>query len=244
MKKILLFTLFIGVLFNLSAQRRNYRTIDVFNNSVEFSIAGGVHALHLWQKGLFNFYRISDELGLSGSCDSIKSQYQLSIGYQFSPILGVRFAVQGGETASILPTVFDPQGNPLASYDDTLYNSIIATHVDMLVSLTNFWKTKAKRKYYDAQIVFGVGAISFRPNGAQDQFTGFAINGGLRNSFFITKNQNLLLNAEINIALTNDAFPPDYHYNYGGWAVVYSASFGLSYRIPTDQKNKRYSGRR
>jgi hypothetical protein len=240
MKKILLFTLFIGVLFNLSAQRRNYRTIDVFNNSVEFSIAGGVHALHLWQKGLFNFYRISDELKLDNN--KIKYQHQLSIGYRFSPILGVRFAVQGGNTVSILPTVFDDAGKPIASYDDTLYNSIIATHVDMLVSLTNFWKTKAKRKYYDAQIVFGVGGISFRPEGEQDQFTGFAINGGLINSFFLTK--NLLLNIEANLALTNDAFPPDYHYNYGGWAMTYNASLGLSYRIPTDQKNKRYSGRR
>jgi hypothetical protein len=218
MKKILLFTLFIGVLFNLSAQRRNYRTIDVFNNSVEFSIAGGVHALHLVQATPVE--RLGDEL---------KPMVQVAIGYQFSPILGARFVVQGGNTMSALS-------------DTLLPNSIIATHVDMLVSLTNFWKTKAKRKYYDAQIVFGVGSISFRPEGEQDQFTGFAINGGLINSFFLTK--NLLLNIEANLALTNDAFPPDYHYNYGGWAMTYNASLGFSYRIPTDQKNKRYSGRR
>ncbi|MBR5254858.1 MAG: hypothetical protein IKV46_07480 [Bacteroidales bacterium] len=218
MKKILIFTLLISVSFVVSAQRKNYRTIDVFNNTVEFSVSGGVHALHLVQE--------TPVLGLK---DEIKPAVQVGIGYQFSPILGTRFALQGGNTMSALS-------------DTLLPNSVIAGHVDLLVSLTNFWKTKAKRKYYDAQIVFGVGALSFRPENEQDQFAGFAINGGLINSFFLTK--NLLLNIEMKLFLTNDAFPVDYYYNYGGWAMLYDASLGLSYRIPTDQKNKRYSGRR
>ena len=218
MKKILIFSVLVSVLFTLSAQRRNYRTVDVFNNSVELSVGGGIHALHLVQ-----------ETPIEGLADELKPMVQFSVGYHFSPILGTRFAVQGGNTMSALG-------------DTLLPNSIIYAHTDLLVNITNFWKTKKKRKYYDASIVFGTGFITFRPEEAQDQFSGFAINGGMIHSFYLTR--NLLLNIEAKLMLTNDAFPSHYYYNYGGWAMLYDASLGLSYKIPTDQKNQRYTGKR
>ena len=218
MKKILIFSVLLSVLFTLSAQRKNYRTVDVFNNSVELSIGGGVHALHLVQ-----------ETPVEGLADELKPMLQFSVGYHFSPILGTRLAVQAGNTMSVLQ-------------DTLLPNSIIYAHTDLLVNITNFWKTKKKKKYYDASIVFGTGIVTFRPGEEQDQFAGFALNGGMIHSFYL--NRNLLLNIEAKIMLTNDAFPPDYYFNYGGWAMLYDASLGLSYKIPTDQKNKRYTGKR
>lgn len=218
MKRILIFALLVSMLSTLSAQRKNFRTVDVFNNSVELSLSGGVHALHLVQ-----------ETPIKGLSDELTPMLQFSVGYHFSPILGARFVVQGGNTMSALG-------------DTLLPNSLIYAHTDLLVNVTNFWKTKKKRKYYDASLVFGTGFVTFRPEEAQDQFTGFSINGGMIHSFYL--NRNLLLNIEAKILLTNDAFPSDYYFNYGGWAMNYDASLGLSYRIPTDQKNKRYTGRR
>ena len=39
MKKILILTILVSMFCTLSAQRRNYRTVDVFNNNVELSIS-------------------------------------------------------------------------------------------------------------------------------------------------------------------------------------------------------------
>ena len=233
----------VSVFCTLSAQRKNYRTVDVFDNNVELSVSipfvGGWQALHLWQER--PTYRLADEL---------TPMIQFSAGYHFSPILGARLAVQGGNTNSVLPTVFDPVTlEPISDYDTILPNSLIYTHVDLLVELTNFWKSKPKRKkrgaidfYYDATIVFGAGIVTLRPENAGDQFSGFAMNGGLINS--ISFNDKLWFNLEAKLLLTNDAFPADYHLNYGGWAMNYDLSLGLSYKIATDQRNKRYTGRR
>lgn len=209
----------------LSAQRRNYRTVDVFDNNVELSVSGGLQALHLVQ-----------ETPVKGLKDELTPMVQFSVGYHFSPILGTRIAIQGGNTQSALG-------------DTILPNSLIYTHADLLVELTNFWKTKPKRRkrdavrlYYDATIVFGAGFITLRPEEVKDQFTGFAMNGGLINSFSF--NEKFWINLEAKLLLTNDAFPADYHLNYGGWAMNYDVSLGFSYKIATDQKHKRYTGRR
>ena len=209
----------------LSAQRRNYRTVDVFDNNVELSVSGGLQALHLVQ-----------ETPVKGLKDELTPMVQFSVGYHFSPILGTRIAIQGGNTQSALG-------------DTILPNSLIYTHADLLVELTNFWKAKPKRRkidavrlYYDATIVFGAGFITLRPEEVKDQFTGFAMNGGLINSFSF--NEKFWINLEAKLLLTNDAFPADYHLNYGGWAMNYDVSLGFSYKIATDQKHKRYTGRR
>lgn len=225
MKKILIFTVLVSMFCSLSAQRRNYRTVDVFDNNVELSVSGGMHALHLVQ-----------ETPVEGLADELTPMVQFSVGYHFSPILGTRIAIQGGNTKSALG-------------DTILPNSLLYTHADLLVELTNFWKAKPKRKkrgsinfYYDATVVFGLGFVTLRPEEARDQFSGFAINGGLINS--ISFNDKLWINLETKLLLTNDAFPADYHLNYGGWAMNYDVSLGLSYKIATDQRNKRYTGRR
>lgn len=225
MKKILIFTVLVSMFCTLSAQRRNYRTVDVFDNNVELSVSGGLQALHLVQ-----------ETPVKGLKDELTPMVQFSVGYHFSPILGTRIAIQGGNTQSALG-------------DTILPNSLIYTHADLLVELTNFWKTKPKRRkrdavrlYYDATIVFGAGFITLRPEEVKDQFTGFAMNGGLINSFSF--NEKFWINLEAKLLLTNDAFPADYHLNYGGWAMNYDLSLGLSYKIATDQKHKRYTGRR
>lgn len=225
MKKILIFTVLVSMFCTLSAQRRNYRTVDVFDNNVELSISGGLQALHLVQ-----------ETPVKGLKDELTPMVQFSVGYHFSPILGTRIAIQGGNTQSALG-------------DTILPNSLIYTHADLLVELTNFWKTKPKRRkrdavrlYYDATIVFGAGFITLRPEEVKDQFTGFAMNGGLINSFSF--NEKFWINLEAKLLLTNDAFPADYHLNYGGWAMNYDVSLGFSYKIATDQKHKRYTGRR
>lgn len=225
MKKILIFTVLVSMFCTLSAQRRNYRTVDVFNNNVELSISGGLQALHLVQ-----------ETPVKGLKDELTPMVQFSVGYHFSPILGTRIAIQGGNTQSALG-------------DTILPNSLIYTHADLLVELTNFWKTKPKRRkrdavrlYYDATIVFGAGFITLRPEEVKDQFTGFAMNGGLINSFSF--NEKFWINLEAKLLLTNDAFPANYHLNYGGWAMNYDVSLGFSYKIATDQKHKRYTGRR
>ncbi len=225
MKKFLIFVVLVSVFYNLSAQRRSFRTEDVFNDNVELSVSGGINALHLWRDKPFN--------GLS---NELTPMIQFSIGYHFSPILGTRIAVQGGNTKSVMPITIDPY------YDTILSNSLIYTHADLLVNITNFWKTKAKKKYYDATIIFGVGFTTLRPEESKDQFSGLAMNGGLINSFYL--NRNLLLNIEAKLLITNDIFPSDYHLNYGGWAMNYDVSLGLSYKIATDQRNKRYTGRR
>ena len=225
MKKILIFTVLVSMFCTLSAQRRNYRTVDVFDNNVELSVSGGLQALHLVQ-----------ETPVKGLKDELTPMVQFSVGYHFSPILGTRIAIQGGNTQSALG-------------DTILPNSLIYTHADLLVELTNFWKTKPKRRkrdavrlYYDATIVFGAGFITLRPEEVKDQFTGFAMNGGLINSFSF--NEKFWINLEAKLLLTNDAFPADYHLNYGGWAMNYDLSLGFSYKIATDQKHKRYTGRR
>ncbi len=225
MKKILIFTVLVSMFCTLSAQRRNYRTVDVFDNNVELSVSGGLQALHLVQ-----------ETPVKGLKDELTPMVQFSAGYHFSPILGTRIAIQGGNTQSALG-------------DTILPNSLIYTHADLLVELTNFWKTKPKRRkrdavrlYYDATIVFGAGFITLRPEEVKDQFTGFAMNGGLINSFSF--NEKFWINLEAKLLLTNDAFPADYHLNYGGWAMNYDVSLGFSYKIATDQKHKRYTGRR
>ena len=225
MKKILIFTVLVSMFCTLSAQRRNYRTVDVFDNNVELSVSGGLQALHLVQ-----------ETPVKGLKDELTPMVQFSVGYHFSPILGTRIAIQGGNTQSALG-------------DTILPNSLIYTHADLLVELTNFWKTKPKRRkrdavrlYYDATIVFGAGFITLRPEEIKDQFTGFAMNGGLINSFSF--NEKFWINLEAKLLLTNDAFPADYHLNYGGWAMNYDVSLGFSYKIATDQKHKRYTGRR
>lgn len=225
MKKILIFTVLVSMFCSLSAQRRNYRTVDVFDNNVELSVSGGLQALHLVQ-----------ETPVKGLKDELTPMVQFSVGYHFSPILGTRIAIQGGNTQSALG-------------DTILPNSLIYTHADLLVELTNFWKTKPKRRkrdavrlYYDATIVFGAGFITLRPEEVKDQFTGFAMNGGLINSFSF--NEKFWINLEAKLLLTNDAFPADYHLNYGGWAMNYDVSLGFSYKIATDQKHKRYTGRR
>lgn len=225
MKKILIFTVLVSMFCSLSAQRRNYRTVDVFDNNVELSVSGGLQALHLVQ-----------ETPVKGLKDELTPMVQFSVGYHFSPILGTRIAIQGGNTKSALG-------------DTILPNSLIYTHADLLVELTNFWKTKPKRRkrdavrlYYDATIVFGAGFITLRPEEVKDQFTGFAMNGGLINSFSF--NEKFWINLEAKLLLTNDAFPADYHLNYGGWAMNYDVSLGFSYKIATDQKHKRYTGRR
>lgn len=225
MKKILIFTVLVSMFCTLSAQRRNYRTVDVFDNNVELSVSGGLQALHLVQ-----------ETPVKGLKDELTPMVQFSVGYHFSPILGTRIAIQGGNTQSALG-------------DTILPNSLIYTHADLLVELTNFWKTKPKRRkrdavrlYYDATIVFGAGFITLRPEEVKDQFTGFAMNGGLINSFSF--NEKFWINLEAKLLLTNDAFPVDYHLNYGGWAMNYDVSLGFSYKIATDQKHKRYTGRR
>ena len=225
MKKILILTILVSMFCTLSAQRRNYRTVDVFNNNVELSISGGVNALHLWREKPFN--KLSDEL---------TPMIQFSVGYQFSPILGTRIAVQGGNTKSVLPITLDPY------YDTILHNSLVYTHADLLVNITNFWRTKAKKKYYDATIIFGAGFVTLRPEESKDQFSGFAMNGGLINSFYL--NRNLLLNIEAKLLIPNDIFSTNYHLNYEGWAMNYDVSLGFSYKIATDQKHKRYTGRR
>ena len=242
MKKILIFTVLVSMFCTLSAQRKNYRTVDVFDNNVELSVSIpflGWQALHLWQAE--PLYRL---------CDELTPMVQFSVGYHFSPILGARIAIQGGNTTSVLPTVFDPiTHKPVSIYDTILPNSLLYTHADLLVELTNFWKTKPKRRkrdavrlYYDATIVFGAGFITLRPEEVKDQFTGFAMNGGLINSFSF--NEKFWINLEAKLLLTNDAFPADYHLNYGGWAMNYDVSLGFSYKIATDQKHKRYTGRR
>lgn len=225
MKKILIFTVLVSMFCTLSAQRRNYRTVDVFDNNVELSVSGGLQALHLVQ-----------ETPVKGLKDELTPMVQFSVGYHFSPILGTRIAIQGGNTQSALG-------------DTILPNSLIYTHADLLVELTNFWKTKPKKRkrdavrlYYDATIVFGAGFITLRPEEVKDQFTGFAMNGGLINSFSF--NEKFWINLEAKLLLTNDAFPADYHLNYGGWAMNYDVSLGFSYKIATDQKHKRYTGRR
>ena len=225
MKKILIFTVLVSMFCTLSAQRRNYRTVDVFDNNVELSVSGGLQALHLVQ-----------ETPVKGLKDELTPMVQFTVGYHFSPILGTRIAIQGGNTQSALG-------------DTILPNSLIYTHADLLVELTNFWKTKPKRRkrdavrlYYDATIVFGAGFITLRPEEVKDQFTGFAMNGGLINSFSF--NEKFWINLEAKLLLTNDAFPADYHLNYGGWAMNYDVSLGFSYKIATDQKHKRYTGRR
>ena len=225
MKKILIFTVLVSMFCTLSAQRRNYRTVDVFDNNVELSVSGGLQALHLVQ-----------ETPVKGLKDELTPMVQFSVGYHFSPILGTRITIQGGNTQSALG-------------DTILPNSLIYTHADLLVELTNFWKTKPKRRkrdavrlYYDATIVFGAGFITLRPEEVKDQFTGFAMNGGLINSFSF--NEKFWINLEAKLLLTNDAFPADYHLNYGGWAMNYDVSLGFSYKIATDQKHKRYTGRR
>lgn len=225
MKKILIFTVLVSMFCTLSAQRRNYRTVDVFDNNVELSVSGGLQALHLVQ-----------ETPVKGLKDELTPMVQFSVGYHFSPILGTRIAIQGGNTQSALG-------------DTILPNSLIYTHADLLVELTNFWKTKPKRRkrdavrlYYDATIVFGAGFITLRPEEVKDQFTGFAMNGGLINSFSF--NEKFWINLEAKLLLTNDAFPANYHLNYGGWAMNYDVSLGFSYKIATDQKHKRYTGRR
>lgn len=225
MKKILIFIVLVSIFCSLYAQRGNYKTVDVFNNNVELSVSGGINALHLWRNKPFN--KLSDEL---------TPMIQLSVGYHFSPILGTRIAVQGGNTKSVMPITLDPY------FDTILSNSLIYTHADLLINITNFWKTKAKKKYYNATIIFGAGFATLRPEESKDQFTGFAMNGGLINSFFLSR--NLLLNIEAKLLITNDIFPADYLLNYGGWAMNYDLSLGLSYKIATDQRNKSYTGRR
>lgn len=240
MKKILIFTVLVSVFCSLSAQRRNYRTVDVFDNNVELSVSGGMHALHLWQARP-SYRLLSDEL---------TPMVQFSVGYHFSPILGARVVIQGGNTTSVLPTVFDPiTHKPISIYDTILPNSLLYTHADLLVELTNFWKTKPKRRKrgsinvgYDATVVFGLGVITLRPEEARDQFSGFAINGGLIHT--ISFNDKFCINLEKKLLLTNDAFPANYQLHYGGWAMNYDVSLGLSYKIATDQRNKRYTGRR
>ena len=91
MKKILVFTILVSMFCTLSAQRRNYRTVDVFNNNIELSVGGGINALHLWRAKPFN--KLSDEL---------TPMIQFSVGYQFSPILGTRIAIQGGNTRYVI----------------------------------------------------------------------------------------------------------------------------------------------
>lgn len=225
MKKLLIFTILVSMFCALSAQRRNYRTVDVFNNNIELSAGGGVHALHLVQ-----------ETPVEGLADELTPMLQFSVGYHFSPILGTRIAIQGGNTKSALG-------------DTILPNSLLYTHADLLVELTNFWKAKPKRKKrgsinvgYDATVVFGLGVITLRPEDERDQFSGFAVNGGLIHT--ISFNDKFCINLEKKLLLTNDAFPANYQLHYGGWAMNYDLSLGISYKIATDQRNKRYTGRR
>lgn len=245
MKKLLIFTILVSMFCALSAQRRNYRTVDVFNNNIELSVSGGLQALHLWQKE--PCYRLKDEFLPD---EELPLMIQFSVGYHFSPILGTRIAIQGGNTTSVLPTLFDSiTHKPISTYDTILPNSYIYTHADLLVKLTNFWKAKPKRKKrgsinvgYDATVVFGLGVITLRPEDERDQFSGFAVNGGLIHT--ISFNDKFCINLEKKLLLTNDAFPANYHLNYGGWAMNYDLSLGISYKIATDQRNKRYTGRR
>lgn len=208
MKKFVVFVVFVSMFCGAFAQKRNYITSAKTFNSVELSLNGGVHALHL-------------SLGnpIKGLADEISPMLQFSVGYHFSPILGTRLAIRGGNTKNVL-------SNTLLS------NSLIYAHTDLLVNLTNFWKTKAKKKYYDATIVFGVGCATLRPKEIEVQHSTLAINGGIVNSFYL--NRNLLLNIELKLMLVNDVIPSNYNFNYGGWSVIYDASLGLSYKIPTN----------
>jgi hypothetical protein len=205
-KKILVFALLIGAFSPLFAQRQIFRTVESFENKVEISLSGGVHALHLVQSK-----------PLKGLWDELKPSFQASVGYQFTSYLGARFAFQSGNTMS-------------ASTDTLLPNYIISTHIDMLVDVANFWNPETKNKSYDTQIIFGAGTIFFRPENKDERFTGFAFNGGLLNSYHLTK--DLFLNLELKLFLINEAFSSNYNPNYGGWSMIYDASLGLSYRIP------------
>lgn len=214
MKKFLIFAILVSVFSALSAQR-----VNSVSNSIELSVGGGVQALHFIQEEPFK-----------GVGDEISPVVQFGVTYHFSPIIGARLAVQGGNT--------------LSSLGDTLLpNLLIYTHGDLLINLTNFWQSKAKKKYYDLTIVFGSGFISLRPEETQEQFSTFAINGGLLNTFYLTR--NLLLNLELKLGVIDDLFPVGYyHQTYGGWMMNYDATLGLSYRIPVNPENRHYSGGR
>lgn len=248
MKKFIIFAVLICVLCTLSAQkRRNFKAANRFSNSIEFSVGGGVHGLSLIQTSPFDGFNF-DPLG------------KFSMGYHFTPVLGARFTLKGGNTIS------DPDSIPGLTVS---MEPLIHTSVDLLVNLTNLWETRPKRNnkaadvltnkslfrlgktywFGNPTIVFGAGVVTFRQKDIQVQYSNLAFNGGFLFQFFTWK--GFSLNVEANLALSNNAVSSlsnseviDSRIN--GWVSTADVSISTNFKIPTKHKNQRryYTGGR
>lgn len=248
MKKFIIFAVLICVLCTLSAQkRRNFKAANRFSNSIEFSVGGGVHGLSLIQKSPFDGFNF-DPIG------------KFSMGYHFTPVLGARFTLKGGNTMS------NPENIPGLTVS---MEPLIHTSVDLLVNLTNLWETRPKRNnkaadvltnksllrlgktywFGNPTVVFGAGVVTFRQKDIQVQYSNLAFNGGFLFQFFTWK--GFSLNVEANLALSNNAVSSlsnseviDSRIN--GWISTADVSVSANFKIPTKHKNQRryYTGGR
>lgn len=252
MKKFIIFAVLICVLCTLSAQKgRNFKVANRFrssiesnrfSNSIEFSAGGGFHGLSLIQKS---------------PCDgfNFKLMGKFSMGYHFTPVLGARFTLKGGNTMS------DPKNIPGLTVS---MDPLIHTSVDLLVNLTNLWKTRPNRnifftnksfcriklcdrKFYilgNPTIVFGAGVVTFRQKDVKVRYSNLAFNGGFL--LQVVRYKGFSFNVEVNIALSNNAVSSlsnseviDSRIN--GWiSTADIVSFSANFKIPTKHKNQRH----
>lgn len=248
MKKFIIFAVLICVLCTLSAQkRRNFKAANRFSNSIEFSVGGGVHGLSLVQEAPADGFN----LNLMG---------KFSMGYHFTPVLGTRFTLKGGNTMS------DPENIPGFT---VAIEPLVHTSVDLLVNLTNLWETRPKRNnkaadvltnkslfrfgktywFGNPTVVFGAGLVTFRQKDVKVQYSNFAFNGGILFQLFSWK--GFSLNAEANLMLSNNSVHSQNDLGFsskigGGWISTADVSISTNFKIPTKHKNQRryYTGGR
>lgn len=248
MKKFIIFAVLICVLCTLSAQkRRNFKAANRFSNSIEFSVGGGVHGLSLVQEAPADGFN----LNLMG---------KFSMGYHFTPVLGTRFTLKGGNTIS------DPENIPGFT---VAIEPLVHTSVDLLVNLTNLWETRPKRNnkaadvltnkslfrlgktywFGNPTVVFGAGLVTFRQKDVKVQYSNLAFNGGMLFQLFSWK--GFSLNAEANLMLSNNSVHSQNDLELsskigGGWISTADVSISTNFKIPTKHKNQRryYTGGR
>jgi hypothetical protein len=248
MKKFIIFAVLICVLCTLSAQkRRNFKAANRFSNSIEFSVGGGVHGLSLVQEAPADGFN----LNLMG---------KFSMGYHFTPVLGTRFTLKGGNTMS------DPENIPGFT---VAIEPLVHTSVDLLINLTNLWETRPKRNnkaadvltnkslfrlgktywFGNPTVVFGAGVVTFRQKDVKVQYSNLAFNGGILFQLFSWK--GFSLNAEANLMLSNNSVHSQNDLGLsskigGGWISTADVSFSANFKIPTKHKNQRryYTGGR
>jgi hypothetical protein len=231
MKKNLIFSLLLCVIFTLSAQDTRYTKLTNFTKNIEFGISLGLNSLELVQTrpeswGRFDCWRGEDKFF---------SSQKLYIGKNITQTLSTRLTFQKGFFTSY-------------TNNHKLKNSMSYPHLDIIVNLNSFWNEGYKEKKYhekiEFKILFGVGTPIFKPyyldeNGNsgdynEEHLVRFAYNGGGIVTFPIYK--NLFFNLEAQLILTTTTLPRSFHINTGTWTTIADITGGFSYRFPVKKE--------